>query len=65
MNDISQAELLGINLDELELESPDHPRQVGIGIRHRAKAREYWEWKKLELLVEADALENYGEEAVR
>lgn len=65
MKEISQAELLGIKLDDLQTERPEHPRQVVRGIQHRRKAREYWQARKLELLIEADTLENYGEEAVR
>ena len=69
MSEISQAALLGIDLDNLELERPEHPRQVVRGIQHRRKAREYWQARKLEQLLEdcfkADTLENYGEEAVR
>lgn len=69
MSEISQAELLGIDLDELWTEIPEHPRQVVRGIQHRRKAREYWQARKLEQLLEdcfkADTLENYGEEAVR
>ena len=65
MSEISQAALLGIDLNELELERPEHPRQVVAGIRHRRRAREYWEARKLESLVESYTLENYGEEEVR
>ena len=65
MFEISQAQLLGIDLDELCAERPEHPRQVVRGIQHRRKAREYWQARKLEQLLKADTLENYGEEAVR
>lgn len=65
MNELSQAALLGIDLDELQLERPEHPRQVVAGIRHRRRAREYWEARKLESLVESYTLENYGEAEVR
>lgn len=65
MNEISQANLLGIKLEELWTEQPDHPRQVVKAIQHRRKAREYWQARKLEELLEGDTLGNYGEEAVR
>jgi len=65
VNELSQAALLGIDLNELENERPEHPRQVVAGIRHRRRAREYWQARKLESLVETYTLENYGEAEVR
>lgn len=51
---ISEAELLGIDVAKLEQERPSHPIQQKIHRAHEAKAKVYWQWKRLESLKPQD-----------
>jgi len=63
--EVNWAGEMGINLEDLKLESPNHPRQVGIGIRHRIKAREYWEWKRSGVVSEIRGQSKRGTKALQ
>lgn len=43
---MNEAELRGINLDQLRTESPTHPKQVKIRREHEARANIYWKQQK-------------------
>ncbi len=44
-SNVSWAKELGMDISFLKRESPDHPSQVFMKIRHCKEADAYWRWK--------------------
>ena len=57
MSEISHAELLGLNLDDLERERFTHPAQVLRDTQHRYKAQCVAEWRQSRLSSNEDIRE--------